>query len=40
MNTMIKEEFYNLLKARRSIRKFKKDPVPKEVIERLLAAAV
>lgn len=40
MNTMNKEEFYNLLKARRSIRKFKKDPVPKEVLDRLLAAAM
>ncbi|MFP5518321.1 MAG: nitroreductase family protein [Bdellovibrionia bacterium] len=36
---MNKEDFYNLLKSRRSIRKFKKQEVPKEVIERLLAAA-
>jgi nitroreductase len=33
-----KEEFYRLLEARRSIRKFKKDPVPNEAIARILAA--
>jgi nitroreductase len=37
---MNKEDFYNLLKARRSIRKFKKDPVEKEIIERILAAGM
>lgn len=37
---MIKDDFYNLLKARRSIRKFKRDPVPKEVMERILAAGM
>ncbi len=40
MNTMNKEEFYNLLKARRSIRKYKKDLVPREIIERILAAGM
>jgi len=35
-----KEEFYRLLRLRRSIRKFKKDPIPKETIERLLASAM
>lgn len=34
------EEFYALLKSRKSIRKFKKQEVPTEVIERLLAAAM
>lgn len=37
---MNQEDFYQLLKARRSIRKFKKDMPPKEVIERVLAAAM
>jgi hypothetical protein len=37
---MNKEDFYNLLKARRSIRKFKKDPVEKEMIQRILAAGM
>lgn len=40
MNTMNKEEFYSLLKLRRSIRKYKKDPIPKEVIERIIAAGM
>ena len=35
-----KEEFYRLLHARRSIRKFKKDPLSKELLEKLLAAAM
>jgi len=35
-----REEFYRLLDARRSIRKFKKSPVPDEVIARILAAGV
>ena len=33
-------DFYQLLEARRSIRKFKSDAVPKEVIERILAAGM
>lgn len=37
---MNKDEYYNLLKARRSIRKFKPDKVPREVIERILAAGM
>lgn len=37
---MDKESFYNLLKARRSIRKFKKQPVPPELLEKLMAAAM
>lgn len=37
---MNKEEFYGLLEARRSIRKFKKDAPPREVIERILAGAM
>ena len=35
----IKNRFYQLLEARKSIRKFKKDPVPKELIQKLLTAA-
>ncbi len=37
---MEKSEFYSLLESRKSIRKFKADQVPKEVIERVLAAAM
>lgn len=37
---MNKESFYELLKARRSIRKFKTQEVPPELIEKLLAAAM
>jgi nitroreductase len=33
-----KEEFYNLVKSRQSIRKFKPEPPPREVIERILEA--
>tara|TARA_B110001454_G_scaffold218991_1_gene249033 strand:- start:71963 stop:72565 length:603 start_codon:yes stop_codon:yes gene_type:complete len=35
-----KKDFYQLLESRKSIRKFKKDPVPKEVLERILAGAM
>jgi nitroreductase len=35
-----RDEFIRLLKARRSIRKFKNEPVPREVIERILNAAI
>ena len=35
-----KEEFYELLKKRTSVRKFKSTPVDREVIERLLNAAM
>jgi len=35
-----KNEFYRLLEARRSIRKYKKDPVPDEVLSRILAAGM
>ncbi|WP_413585971.1 nitroreductase family protein [Bdellovibrio sp. HCB274] len=37
---MNKEEFYQLLASRKSIRKFKPDAVPKDVMERLLGAAM
>ncbi|UYL10426.1 nitroreductase family protein [Bdellovibrio sp. SKB1291214] len=37
---MNKEDFYQLLESRKSIRKFKPEAVPKEVIERVLAAAM
>lgn len=35
---MNKEEFYKLLESRKSIRKFKKEPIPKETIERIMMA--
>lgn len=35
-----KTDFYNLLEARRSIRKFKAESVSKEIIERILAAGM
>ena len=37
---MNRDEFYQLLKMRRSIRKYKPDPVPKDILERILAAAL
>lgn len=37
---MNKDDFYKLLETRRSIRKYKKDPVPKSVIEKILAAGM
>ena len=37
---MNKEEFYNLVESRKSIRKFKTDAVPKDVIERILSAGM
>lgn len=37
---MDKAEFYSLLKQRRSIRKFKKDSVSREIIERILDAGM
>ncbi|AHI04622.1 hypothetical protein BDW_00560 [Bdellovibrio bacteriovorus W] len=37
---MDKEGFYKLLEARKSIRKYKKDPVPRDVIERILMAGM
>ncbi len=35
-----KDQFYSLLQARRSIRKFKPEMPPREVLERILAAAM
>lgn len=35
---MNKEDFYKLIESRKSIRKYKPTPVPKEVIERILTA--
>lgn len=35
-----KEKFYELLKTRRSIRKYKSDPVPQHLIEKILAAGM
>lgn len=37
---MKKEEFYELLESRKSIRKFKKESVSRDVIERILAAGM
>lgn len=37
---MNKEEFYNLIESRKSIRKFKKDPVPQDTLERILNAGM
>lgn len=37
---MNSQELYNLIESRKSIRKFKKDPVPKDVLEKILNAAV
>ncbi len=37
---MIKEDFYKLLESRKSIRKYKAEPVPQDVIERILAAGM
>lgn len=37
---MTKEDFYQLIESRKSIRKFKPDAVPKEVIERILLAGM
>lgn len=37
---MNKEEFYKLVESRKSIRKFKTDPVPQDIIERILAAGM
>ncbi|MEK6772640.1 MAG: nitroreductase family protein [Bdellovibrionota bacterium] len=35
-----RDEFYELLKSRKSIRKYKKETPPKEVIEKILSAAI
>ena len=37
---MNKEEFYSLLESRKSIRQYKSDAVPKEVLERILHAGM
>lgn len=37
--TMTKEDFYRLIESRKSIRKYKPEMPPKEVIERILSAA-
>ena len=38
--TMPMEEFYRLVEARKSIRKYKKDAIPPEVLQRVLSAAM
>ncbi len=40
MGQINRDDFYNLIESRKSIRKFKPQQVPHEVIERLLAAAM
>ena len=40
MDSSFKEQFYQLLHARRSIRKYKSTPVPKELVEKILAAGM
>jgi nitroreductase len=37
---MTKEEFYQLIENRRSIRKYKPDPIPKQTIERIIHAGL
>lgn len=37
---MNKEDFYRLLEDRRSIRQYRPDPVPREIIERILGAGM
>jgi nitroreductase len=39
-NETFKNEFYRLLKARRSFRKFKSDPIPQDLIQKILDAAI
>lgn len=39
MGQMMRDEFYELIRSRKSIRQFKKQEIPQEVIERLLEAA-
>ncbi|MBY0553035.1 nitroreductase family protein [bacterium] len=39
MGQIMRDDFYNIIKSRKSIRQFKKQEVPQEVIERLLEAA-
>jgi hypothetical protein len=40
VHSMDKNEFYKMLEARKSIRKFKPESIPREVIERILSAGM
>jgi nitroreductase len=40
MGQTVREQFYQLVEARKSIRKFKKDEVPEDVLLRILGAAM
>jgi nitroreductase len=40
VDSMTKEEFYQLIEGRRSIRKYKPEPVPRPVLERILNAGM
>lgn len=40
VDSMTKEEFYQIIENRRSIRKYKPDPIPKATIERILRAGM
>lgn len=39
MGQIMRDDFYNIIRSRKSIRQFKKQEVPQDVIERLLEAA-
>ena len=36
----LRSDFYSIIKSRRSIRQYKKDPVPKELIEKIMESAM
>jgi nitroreductase len=40
MGQTVREQFYQLVESRKSIRKFKKDEVPQDVLMRILGAAL
>lgn len=40
MGQINRDDFYNLIESRKSIRQFKKQDVPRDVVERVLAAAL
>ena len=40
MGQINRDDFYNLIESRKSIRKFKKQEVPHDVLERVLTAAL
>jgi len=40
MTSMNKEDFYQLIESRKSIRKYKSDPIPEDVLKRILQAGL